>query len=41
VQQVAKKYLTDDNLTFAYLEPQPLHGRKPVPAQHGIPHDVH
>ncbi|HEX5464773.1 MAG TPA: pitrilysin family protein [Burkholderiales bacterium] len=40
VQQVAKKYLKDDNLTLAYLEPQPLHGRKPAP-QHGIPHEVH
>jgi zinc protease len=40
VQQVAKKYLKDDNLTLAYLVPQPLHGRKPAP-QHGIPHEVH
>ncbi|HET7633339.1 MAG TPA: pitrilysin family protein [Burkholderiales bacterium] len=40
VQQVAKKYLKDDNLTLAYLVPQPLHGRKPAPP-HGIPHEVH
>jgi hypothetical protein len=40
VQQVAKKYLKDDNLTLAYLVPQPLHGRQPA-LSHGIPHEVH
>ena len=31
VQEVAKKYLVDDNLTVAVLEPQPLGDRKPMP----------
>jgi len=40
VQAVARKYLVDDQLTVAYLDPQPLEGgaRKPVPpagARHG------
>ena len=29
VQQVAKEYLQDDNLTVAVLDPQPLSGKKP------------
>lgn len=28
VQEVAKKYLTDEHLTVGWLEPQPLNGRK-------------
>ena len=31
VQAVARKYLVDDNLTLAVLDPQPLAGRKPAP----------
>jgi zinc protease len=31
VQQVARKYLVDDSLTVAVLEPQPLAGRPPAP----------
>ena len=36
VQAVARKYLTEDNLTVATLDPQPLTGRKPVapPQEH-------
>jgi zinc protease len=33
VQAVAKKYLVDDSLTIAVLDPQPLEGRKPAPPQ--------
>ena len=33
VQAVAKKYLVDDSLTVAVLDPQPLEGRKPAPPQ--------
>jgi zinc protease len=32
VQAVAKKYLVDDALTVAVLDPQPLAGRKPAPS---------
>ena len=32
VQEVAKKYLVDDSLTVAVLDPQPLAGRKPAAA---------
>jgi len=38
VQQVAKKYLIDDSLTVAVLDPQPLDGRKPAPAPKGLRH---
>ena len=39
VQQVAKKYLSDDNLTVAVLNPLPLRGgRKPVHAPMGGDH---
>ncbi len=38
VQAVAKKYLTDDSLTIAVLDPQPVEGRKPAPATQGIRH---
>jgi zinc protease len=31
VQAVARKYLIDDNLTVAVLDPQPTGGRKPAP----------
>jgi zinc protease len=31
VQAVARKYLVDDNLTLAVLDPQPIAGRKPPP----------
>ncbi len=30
VQEVAKKYLIDETLTVAVLDPQPLEGRKPA-----------
>ncbi len=33
VQAVAKKYLVDDSLTIAVLDPQPLAGRQPAAAQ--------
>jgi zinc protease len=33
VQAVAKKYLVDDSLTVAVLDPQPLDGRKPQQSQ--------
>jgi len=32
VQEVARTLLTDDNLTVAVLNPQPLGERKPAPA---------
>jgi zinc protease len=32
VQAVARKYLVDDNLTVAVLDPQPMAARKPLPA---------
>jgi zinc protease len=35
VQAVAKKYLVDDSLTVAVLDPQPLDGRKPQQPQGG------
>ena len=36
VREVARKYLADDNLTVAVLDPQPLPaGKKPAPAQEG------
>jgi zinc protease len=31
VRDVARKYFTDDALTIAYLDPQPLEGRRPAP----------
>lgn len=37
VQAVAKKYLVDDSLTIAVLDPQPLDGKKPAPP----PGDTH
>jgi len=38
VQEVARKYLADDSLTVAVLEPQPLEGRKPAPTPPGAHH---
>ncbi|MBI4191312.1 MAG: insulinase family protein [Betaproteobacteria bacterium] len=38
VQEVAKKYLVDDGLTIAVLDPQPLAGRKPAAAPQGPRH---
>jgi zinc protease len=38
VQEVAKKYLVDDSLTIAVLDPQPLAGRKPAAAPEGLRH---
>jgi len=32
VQEVARKYLVDDNLTLAVLDPQPMAGRKRAPS---------
>ncbi len=31
VQEMARKYLVDENLTLAVLDPQPMAGRKPAP----------
>ena len=38
VQAVAKKFLIDDSLTIAVLDPQPVEGRKPAPAIQGLRH---
>jgi zinc protease len=38
VQTVARKYLVDDHLTVAVLDPQPLTGKKPVPPPQGLRH---
>ncbi len=38
VQEVAKKYFSDDELTVAYLDPQPLVARKPVAPLPGLRH---
>lgn len=39
VRDVAKKYLIDDTLTVATLDPQPLEGKKPVAPPKGL-HDA-
>jgi zinc protease len=41
VQAVARKYLSDDNLTVAVLEPLPMEQRKPRRAALGGHHDIH
>jgi zinc protease len=38
VQEVAKKYVVDDSLTIAVLDPQPLDGRKPAASPKGLRH---
>ncbi len=38
VQEVARKYLVDDGLTVAVLDPQPLADRKPAAAPEGLRH---
>jgi zinc protease len=38
VQEVAKKYFGDDQLTVAYLDPQPLAGHKPAAPPPGLRH---
>jgi zinc protease len=38
VQEVAKKYLKDDNLTVAVLDPQPIDTRKPALPPKGMRH---
>lgn len=38
VQAVAKKYLVDDALTVAYLDPQPLEGKRPAAQIPGLRH---
>lgn len=38
VQEVAKKYLVDDSLTVAVLDPQPLEKRAATPAVPGVRH---
>ena len=38
VQEVARKYFGDDQLTVAYLDPQPLAGRKPAAPPPGARH---
>jgi zinc protease len=39
VQAVARKYLTDDNLTVAMLDPQPLENKAPRKLMPGVRHD--
>lgn len=39
VREVAKKYLVDDGLTVAYLDPQPLEGKRPAAPPAGVRHD--
>jgi zinc protease len=39
VQAVAKKYLVDDGLTVAYLDPQPLEGKRPAGPPTGVRHE--
>lgn len=39
VQEVARKYLLDDQLTVATLDPQPLDARKPMAPPKGMRHD--
>jgi len=38
VQAVARKYFGDDGLTVAYLDPQPLSGKKPAGPPAGLIH---
>jgi zinc protease len=38
VREVAKKYLIDDALTVAYLDPQPVGGKKPAAPPPGVRH---
>jgi zinc protease len=38
VQQVARKYFSDEDLTVAYLDPQPLAGHKPAAPPPGLRH---
>lgn len=38
VQEVARKYFSDDQLTVAYLDPQPLTERKPAAPPPGLRH---
>ena len=38
VREVARKYFVDDALTIAYLDPQPLEGRRPAPPPAGARH---
>ncbi|MDP1716829.1 MAG: pitrilysin family protein, partial [Burkholderiales bacterium] len=38
VQAVAKKYFSDDTLTVAYLDPQPVAGRRPAAPPAGLRH---
>lgn len=40
VQDVARKYLVDDNLTVGTLDPQPLDDKKPVAPPKGLHHDL-
>jgi zinc protease len=38
VREVAKKYLIDDALTVAYLDPQPMSGKRPAGPPPGVRH---
>jgi zinc protease len=38
VREVAKKYLIDDALTVAYLDPQPVGDKKPAAPPAGVRH---
>jgi zinc protease len=39
VQAVAKKYFSDDTLTVAYLDPQPVTGKRPAAPPPGLHHE--
>ena len=38
VQEVAKKYFVEDQLTIAYLDPQPLADKRPAAPPAGLRH---
>lgn len=38
VREVARKYFREDALTIAYLDPQPLSGKRPAPPPAGLRH---
>jgi zinc protease len=38
VREVTRKYFRDDALTIAYLDPQPMDGRRPAAPPEGLRH---
>jgi zinc protease len=38
VQEVARRYFSDDRLTVAVLDPQPLSAKRPAPPPAGLHH---